>query len=146
MVAKMKKTFRFIGLKGEGAFRDFSTEVPKHAQEFLRRLHEVKGETGPEIALYEPKRDQEHVNGIYYVGVTLDEPLTNVPEGMSYMELNEDYATTKGKDIENLHRDLNKWVHDQGYQLRAESYIVETYHHLEDGGEEVAVYLPIEGA
>ncbi|MEI2664177.1 GyrI-like domain-containing protein [Rossellomorea sp. LJF3] len=146
MVAKMKKTFRFIGLKGEGAFSDFSTEVPKHAQEFLLRLHEVNAVTGPEIALYEPKRDHAHVNGIYYVGVQLDEPLTNVPDGMTYLELDENYATAKGTDIGNLHKDLNKWIEEQGYQRKTEAYIVETYHPLEDGGEEVAVYLPLEGA
>jgi predicted transcriptional regulator YdeE len=146
MVVKRKKTFHFVGLRGEGAFGDFSTEVPKHAQEFLKRLHEVKAVTGSEIALYEPKRNHAHVNGIYYVGVTVDEPLTNVPAGMTYMELTEEYATRKGTDIESLHRDLNKWMEEQGYQRNTDAYIVETYHPMEDGREEVAVYLPIEGA
>jgi predicted transcriptional regulator YdeE len=86
------------------------------------------------------------VNGIYYVGVQVDESLTNVPDGMTYLELDEDYATTKGTDIGNLHKDLYKWIKEQGHQRKTEAFIVETYHPIKDGGEEVAVYLPIEEA
>ncbi|MCA1060438.1 effector binding domain-containing protein [Rossellomorea aquimaris] len=145
-VEKMTKTFRVIGLKGEGAFAAFSTEVPKRAKQFLKRLHEVEAVTGPEIALYEPKKGSDNQEGIYYVGVTVDEALTTIPAGMLYIELNEDYATAKGTDIEHLQWDLNKWIKEQGHQRKTESYIVETYHPTEDGGEEVEVYLPIERA
>jgi predicted transcriptional regulator YdeE len=142
---KMKKTFRIVGLKGEGAFTEFNTEVPKRAKHFLERLHEIESDHGPEIALYEPKRDTDHLDGIYYVGIMVDETLTNVPVGMEYIELDEEYVTTKGnvRHIGKLHNDLLKWMDDQGYKRKPDSYIVETYHPLETGEEEVAIYLPI---
>jgi predicted transcriptional regulator YdeE len=142
---KMKKTFRIVGLKGEGAFTEFNTEVPKRARQFLERLHEIEAVPGPEIALYEPKRDTDHLEGIYYVGIMVDESLTNVPAGMEYIELDEEYVTAKGnvKHIGELHNDLLKWMDDQGYKRKTGSYIVETYHPLENGEEEVAIYLPI---
>ncbi|TYS89775.1 GyrI-like domain-containing protein [Rossellomorea aquimaris] len=142
---KMKKTFRIVGLKGEGAFTEFNTEVPKRAKHFLERLHEIESDHGPEIALYEPKRDTDHLDGIYYVGIMVDETLTNVPVGMEYIELDEEYVTTKGnvRHIGKLHNDLLKWMDDQGYKRKPDSYIVETYHPLETGEEEVEIYLPI---
>lgn len=143
---KRKETFRIVGLKGKGNFADFSTEVPSLAQRFMERIDELQAVTGPEVAIYEPKRDRDHVEGIYYVGVIVNDPLTSVPDGMTYLELNEEYAMGKGHDIENLHKDLMNWMDDQGYQRKTEAYIVETYHPMEDGGEEVVVYLPIEGA
>lgn len=141
---KMKKTFRVIGLKGEGSFTDFSTEVPKLSRQFLERLHEIEAVPGPEIALYEPKRDTDHLEGIYYVGIMVDESLTNVPVGMEYIELDEEYVTTKGnvRHIGKLHNDLLNWMDDQGYKRKPKSYIVETYHPLEDGEEEAEIYIP----
>lgn len=143
---KMKKTFRVVGLKGEGAFTDFSTEVPKRAQQFLERLHEIEALHGPEITLYEPKRDTDHLEGIYYVGIMVDKALTKVPVGMEYIELDDEYVTASGnvQHIGELHNDLLNWMDDQGYKRKPESYIVETYHPLENGEEEVAIYLPIQ--
>ncbi|MGE6753826.1 effector binding domain-containing protein [Rossellomorea sp. NPDC071047] len=142
---KMKKTLRVIGIKGEGSFTDFSTEVPKLALQFLERLHEIEAKPGPEIALYEPKRDRDHLEGIYYVGIVVDEFPTEVPVGMEYIELDEEYVTAKGnvQQIGDLHNALLKWTDDQGYKRKPDSYIVETYHPLETGEEEVAIYLPI---
>ncbi|WP_299745680.1 GyrI-like domain-containing protein [uncultured Rossellomorea sp.] len=142
---KMKKTFRVVGLKGEGAFTDFNTEVPKLARQFLERLHEIEAEQGPEIALYEPKRASDHLEGIYYVGIMVGESFTNVPVGMEYIELEEEYVTAKGKihHIGKLHSELVQWMDDRGYNRKSDSYIVETYHPLENGEEDVAVYLPI---
>jgi predicted transcriptional regulator YdeE len=145
MGEKRKEAFRVVGLKGKGDFANFSTEVPRLAKQFLERVDELQAVTGPEVALYEPKRDSDHVEGVYYTGVMVDEPLVNLPEGMTYIELDEEYAIGKGQDIENLHRDLMKWMDDRGYQRKMEAYIVETYHPMEDSGEEVVVYLPIEG-
>jgi predicted transcriptional regulator YdeE len=143
---KMKKTFRVVGLKGGGAFTDFSTKVPKRARQFLERLHEIESLHGPEVTLYEPKRDTDHMEGIYYVGIMVDKSFTEVPVGMEYIEMDEVYVTAKGKvhHIGELHNDLVKWMDDQGYKRKPESYIVETYHPLENGEEEVAIYLPIQ--
>ncbi|PFA63044.1 AraC family transcriptional regulator [Bacillus sp. AFS015802] len=143
---KVEKTFRMVGLKGEGTFADFGTEVPKLAGQLLEKLHEVNAVTGPEIALYEPKRDENHLKGIYYVGITVEEPLTDLPEEMTYLELKEDYATTKGDvhHVGDLHSHLVKWIDEKGYQRKADAYIVETYRPTEDDGEEVVVYLPLQ--
>jgi predicted transcriptional regulator YdeE len=143
---KRNETFRVVGLKGKSNFADFSTEVPRLAKQFLERVDELQAVTGPEVAVYEPKRDSDHAEGIYYVGVIVNEPLNNVPDGMTYIELDEEYALGRGQDIGNLHKDLKKWIEEQGYQRKTEAYIVETYHPLEDGGEEVVVYLPVQGA
>ncbi|MCC5800833.1 GyrI-like domain-containing protein [Rossellomorea vietnamensis] len=143
---KRSETFRVVGLKGKGNFAYFSTEVPRLAKQFMERVDELQAVTGPEVAVYEPKKDSDHVEGIYYVGVIVNEPLNSVPDGMTYIELDEEYALGKGQDIGTLHTDLMKWMDDQGYQRKTKAYIVETYHPLEDGGEEVVVYLPIEEA
>ena len=95
---KVKKIFRVVGIKGGGAYANFGTEVPKLAQQFLTRLDEVENHSGTEIALFEPKRDANH---------------------------------------------LLKWADDQGYKRDLESHIVETYHPMENGEEEVEIYLPI---
>lgn len=143
---KMKKMFRVVGLKGEGPFTAFSTEVPKRARQFLERLHEIEVEPGTEIALYESKRDSNHLKGIYYVGIMVDESLTKVPVGMEYIQLDGKYVTARGNvhHIGELHKDLLKWMDEQGYKRKPESYIVETYHPLKNGEEEVAIYLPIQ--
>jgi hypothetical protein len=36
------------------------------------------------------------------------------------------------------------WAEEQGYQRDLDSYIIETYHPMEEGGEEVQIYLPIQ--
>ncbi|MEH7010632.1 GyrI-like domain-containing protein [Neobacillus niacini] len=141
----VKKTFRVVGVKGSGAFANFSTEIPKLAQQFLDRLDEIENHSGTEIALFEPKRDADHLEGYYYVGVIVNEPLKRVPVGMEYIETTQDYVTTRGKinNIGKLHNILLKWADDQGYKRDLESHIIETYHPMENGEEEVEIYLPI---
>ncbi|WP_045518986.1 GyrI-like domain-containing protein [Neobacillus niacini] len=141
----VKKTFRIVGLNGSGAFANFGTEIPKLAQQFLDRLDEIENHSGTEIALFEPKRDDDHLEGYYYVGVSVNEPLKRVPVGMEYIETTQDYVTTRGKinNIGKLHNILLKWADDQGYKRDLESHIIETYHPMENGEEEVEIYLPI---
>lgn len=141
----VKKTFRVVGIKGSGTFANFGTEVPKLAQQFLGRLDEIENHSGTEIALFEPKRDADHLEGYYYVGVMVNEPLNKIPVGMDYIETTHDYVTTRGsiKNIGNLHNILLKWSDDQGYKRDLESHIIETYHPLENGEEVVEIYLPI---
>jgi predicted transcriptional regulator YdeE len=142
---KVRKSFRVIGIKGSGAFVDFGTEIPKLAQQFLNRLDEIEMNSVREIALFEPKRDVNHLEGNYLVGVVLEEPLTEVPIGMEYIEIDQDYVTTRGSmiNIGILHNHLVNWTEDQGLKRNLESYIVETYHPMDYGKEEVGIYLPI---
>lgn len=142
---KVSKSFRVAGIKGSGAFVDFGTEVPKLAQQFLNRLDEVEMNSVTEIALFEPKKDVNHLEGNYLVGVVLEEPLTIVPIGMDYIETDQDYVTTRGsiKNIGTLHKHLLNWTEEQGVKRNLESYIVETYHTMDHGEEEVEIYLPI---
>lgn len=141
----VKKTFRIVGLNGSGAFANFGTEIPKLAKQFLDRLDEIENHSGTEIALFEPKRDADHLEGYYYVGVIVNEPLKRVPVGMEYIETTQDYVTTRGKinNIGKLHNILLKWADDQGYKRDLDSHIIETYHPMENGEEEVEIYLPI---
>jgi predicted transcriptional regulator YdeE len=142
---KVNKIFRVVGLKGDGAYADFGTDVPKLAQQFLIRVDEVENHSGTEIALFEPKRDSNHLEGHYYVGLIVNEALKKVPVGMDYIETAQAYVTTRGNilNIGNLHKHLVKWSDDQGYKRDLESHIVETYHPMENGEEEVEIYLPI---
>ncbi|GHH98850.1 hypothetical protein AM1BK_23930 [Neobacillus kokaensis] len=142
---KVKKIFRVVGLKGSGAFVNFGKEIPKQAQQFLTRLDEIENHSGTEIALFEPKRDANHLEGHYYVGVIVNETLKEVPVGMDYIETTQAYVTTRGKmiNIDTLHKHLLKWADHQDYKRDFESYIVETYHPLENGDEEVEIYIPI---
>jgi predicted transcriptional regulator YdeE len=142
---KVQKNFRVVGIKGRGGFVDFATEVPKLAQQFLKRLDEIDNCSVTEIALFEPKKDQNHLEGNYLVGVMIKEPLTEVPIGMDYIETDQDYVTTRGNilNIGSLHNHLLNWTEDQGYKRNLEAYIVETYHSMDNGEEEVEIYLPI---
>jgi predicted transcriptional regulator YdeE len=140
----VKKTFRVVAIKCSGAFSNFGTEIPKLAQQFLNRLDEIDKHSGTEIALFEPKRDADHLEGYYYVGVLVNE-LNKVPVGMDYIETTQDYVTTRGQinNIGTLHNILLKWADEQGYKRDLESHIIETYHPMENGVEEVEIYLPI---
>ena len=84
--------------------------------------------------------------GHYYVGLIVSEKLDEVPSGMDYMETNKSYITTRGNisKLEELHLSLLNWAVEQGYQRDLDSYIVETYHPIGEGEEEVQIYLPIQ--
>lgn len=142
---KVNRNFKVVGIKGGGTFANFGTEVPKLARQFLTRIDEVANHSGTEIALFEPKKDVDHLEGRYYVGVIVNETLKEVPVGMDYFETAKSYITTRGKimNIDHLHEQLLKWAVEQGYERDLESYIVETYHPIENSDEEVEIYLPI---
>ncbi|WP_047980239.1 GyrI-like domain-containing protein [Ornithinibacillus contaminans] len=140
----VNKELKLVGLKGSGEFVNFGNEVPLLARELLSRSNEILNSTETEIALYEPKRDDEHRVGHYYVGLIVMEQLDKIPSGMHYIETNRSYITTRGNisNLRELHLNLLKWGEEQGYQQDFDSYIIETYHPIE-GGEEVEIYLPI---
>lgn len=142
---KVKKIFRVVGIKGRGAFANFGTEVPTLAQQFITRVDEIENHSGTEIAIFEPKKDANHLEGNYYVGLIVNETLKEAPVGMDYIETAQSYVTTRGEihNIDNLHNQLLKWADDQGYKRDLDSHIIETYHPMENGEEEVEIYLPI---
>jgi predicted transcriptional regulator YdeE len=140
------KEFKVVGLRGSGEFVNFGNEVPLLAQSLLRRSTEIQNVTGTEIALFEPKQDENHRIGQYYVGLTVSKKGTEVPIDMDYIETHNCYITTRGNisKLRELHFQLLKWAKEQGYQRDLDSYIVETYHPMDDGTEEVQIYLPIQ--
>jgi predicted transcriptional regulator YdeE len=142
----VKKEFKLVGLKGSGEFVNFGHEVPLLAKQLLSRSNEILNPTETEIVLFEPKKDEKHRIGHYYVGLIVNEKLNEVPTGMDYIEINASYITTRGNisNIGDLHLNLLNWGKQQGYQRDFDSYIIETYHPLGDGEEEVEIFLPIQ--
>jgi len=143
---KVKKEFKLVGLKGSGEFVNFGNEVPLLAKQLLSRSNEILNSTETEIALFEPKKNEEHRIGHYYVGLVVSEKLNEVPSGMDYIETVKSYVTTRG-NISNLgvlHLNLLNWAEEQDYQRDLDSYIIETYHPMVEGEEEVQIYLPIQ--
>ncbi|MDQ0271682.1 GyrI-like domain-containing protein [Cytobacillus purgationiresistens] len=142
---KVKQVFKLVGIKGHGSFEAFGVEVPALAQQFLTRSKEVESRSSTEIALFEPKKNINHLEGNYYVGLIVNDTLNEVPSGMEYIEKDQHYVTARGKitDISNLHLHLLNWAKEQNYDRDLDSYIVETYHPVENSEEEVEVYLPI---
>jgi len=140
----IKKKFKVVGLKGNGSYENFNQEVPALAKQLLSRSEELDNHMGIEIALFEPKRESAHLVGDYIVGLMVDERLKEVPAGMELIEIEQRYATARGKTsgIGTLHSKLMEWIEEQEYKRNLESYIVETYHPDEDE-EEVRIYLPI---
>ena len=142
----VKKEFKLVGLKGFGEFVNFGTEVPLLAKQLLSRKREIPNPIETEIAFFEPKKDEGHKVGHYYVGLMVSEKLDEVPTGMDYIETNKRYITTRGNmsNLDELHLNLLNWAVKQGYQRDLDSYIVETYHPIGEGEEEVQIYLPIQ--
>ncbi|MEH7246166.1 effector binding domain-containing protein [Neobacillus niacini] len=142
----VKKEFKLVGLKGSGEFVNYGHEVPLLAKNLLSRSNEILDPTETEIALFEPKKDEEHRIGHYYVGLIVSEKLNEVPTGMEYIETNKSYITTSGNisKLEELHSNLLDWAEEQGYQRDLDSYIIETYHPMGEGDEEVQIYIPIQ--
>lgn len=146
MLMMLKKEFQIVGLKGRGEFINFINEVPLLAKQLSSRSNEILNSTETEIALFEPRKDEEHRIGDYYVGFIVSEKLKKIPTGMDYIETNSFYVTTRGNisNIGELHLNLLNWAKEQGYQRDIDSYIIETYHPFGEGDEEVQIYLPIQ--
>lgn len=142
----VKAEFKVVGIKGRGTFENLSIEVPKLAKQLISRSDEIQNHLGIEIALFEPKRGSDHHEGEYYVGLKVKNSLKEeVPNGMDFIEIAHNYVSTRGKisNIGNLHSQLLRWAEEQGHTRNFEGYIVETYHPIEEGEEEVQIYLPI---
>ncbi|SFJ87332.1 Predicted transcriptional regulator YdeE, contains AraC-type DNA-binding domain [Halobacillus dabanensis] len=142
---QVNKTFKIVGINGHGAFADFSTEVPDFARQLLLRTREMEDHTNGEIALFEPKKGENHLEGDYYVGIVVHDKPRYIPRGMEYMEVSRSYTSIRGPiaDINSLYKELADWTEKEEYSRDFASYIIETYHPTERG-EEVEVFLPIE--
>lgn len=141
---RIKKSFKVVGIKGSGAFDNLGEEIPILARQLLSRSDEIENHLGVEIALFEPKLNSSHQVGNYIVGLLVADNFTEVPEGMDFVEIDQLYVNARGEisDVGTLHSNLLKWTEEQGYIRNLASYIVETYHLMEDG-EEVEIFLPI---
>lgn len=142
---RVKKDFKIVGMKNSGNFSNFASEVPQFAQKFLSRANEIDNSSETEISLFEPKKDDNHQEGHYYVGLIVNKNIEKVPPGMEYIEQAQEYVTVRGKinNVGELHTQLSKWADEQGYKRNTDSYIVETYHPVENDLEDVEIYLPI---
>lgn len=146
MCKVVSKEFKAVGMRNRGLFRDYATLVPKAAQYFLKRAHDIPNSTGVEVSIYEPKRDQTHREGTFFVGCLVNGDAESLPEGMEYIRAENSYATIRGKVTEmgQLYSELDKWIGEQGYQYRSpEHYILEVYCPVENDTEDVEVYVPI---
>ncbi|MFC7686470.1 GyrI-like domain-containing protein [Ureibacillus sp. GCM10028918] len=141
----INKNFKVVGFKGRGAFDNFAEEVPALSKQVLSRTNEIENHLGIEIALFEPIRDSSHRVGDFFVGLLVNDSLNTVPAGMEFIEINQQYVTARDKisNISSLHSYLLQWANEQGHARNLESYIVETYHPVQEGEEEVRIYLPI---
>jgi predicted transcriptional regulator YdeE len=142
----VEKAFKVVGERRNGLFKDYAQLVPKAAQQFLSRVNEIPQNTGVEVTVYEPPREREQLEGSFIVGVLVDEKVEQLPSGMEFIEVQEQYAMTKGKvsEIGEIYESLDKWIVEQGYQHESpEHYIIEVYCVVDDAEEEVEVYIPI---
>ncbi|MEI5908978.1 GyrI-like domain-containing protein [Bacillus spongiae] len=141
---KLERTFKLVGMKHKGEFKNYGNEVPMNAQKFMSRVDEISTHTGTEIALFEPKKGDAHLEGEYYVGIIVPDSITETPSEMEYIEVKDEFVVTRGSIMEvgKLHSKLGEWAKEQGYHNKQDSYIIETYHPVENG-EEVEIYLPI---
>lgn len=140
----LKETFRIVAIKGHGAFENFATEVPDFARQLLHRTREIENHANIEIALFEPKMGEDHLEGHYYVGVLVKDKPSQVPKGMEYLEVSGTYASSRGPidHVDVLYKEVGEWTYQQQLTRDWLTYIVETYHPTENG-EDVEVFLPI---
>jgi hypothetical protein len=117
-------------------------------------MGEISGKTGRIVAVYEPIKGKEHVEGFFYVGFIMEaEPDPSVlPDGAEYVRLAGNYACAAGaiSQMSDIYAFVNKWITDNGYrQVWPDALFVERYDLPipEDditGDEPVLVMLPIE--
>ncbi|MBX0356778.1 GyrI-like domain-containing protein [Halobacillus sp. Nhm2S1] len=143
-MSTLKRTFRIVAIKGHGAFENFATEVPDFARQLLHRTREIENHTNIEIALFEPKMNDDHLEGHYYVGILVKDRPSQVPKGMEYLEVSGTYVSAEGSIdcIDLLYNQVGQWRMEQNLTRDWLTYIVETYHPTENG-EDVEVFLPV---
>lgn len=131
-------------MRHQGLFQNYGTIVPEKAQQFMQRLQEIDHHASIEVAIFEPRRHADHLEGHFYVGVLVSHQPDHPPAGMEYMEFTRDYAHARGNtdDIGQLHLELTNWLQAEQLTLDFSGYIVEMYFPTPNG-EEVEIYLPV---
>ncbi|MCJ0930574.1 hypothetical protein MST22_05355 [Virgibacillus halodenitrificans] len=86
----------------------------------MSRLNKISNHTGTEICLFEPNKDDKHLEGDYYVGIIVPDSLTELPSGMEYIEVKDEFVVTGGSimEIGELHFKLGEWAKEQGYYTK----------------------------
>lgn len=146
MCKVVSQEFKAVVIKNKGLFKDYAGLVPEAAQSFLKHGHLVQHSSGLEVTIYEPKRGEDHLEGIFFVGYLVHEKPDTLPDGMEYIEVQHTYASIRGKgaDMGGLYARLNNWIKEQGHtQDSADHYILEVYYPVENEDEDVEVYIPV---
>ncbi|KON90294.1 hypothetical protein AF332_13485 [Sporosarcina globispora] len=146
MCKVVSKEFKTVVIKNKGLFKDYAHLVPETARDFLKQGHLVQNSSGLEVSIYEPKRGEDHLEGIFFVGYLVHEKADTLPDGMKYIEVQHKYATIRGKALEmgDLYVRLNNWISEQGHQQDSfDNYILEVYYPIENEDEDAEVYIPI---
>lgn len=144
MSTVVTKEFKLAGQKNKGLFKDYGTLVPQAAHRFLQNAGGIP-QPGNEVTIYEPRRNENHEEGLFYVGLLVDQQPENLPEGIEYLEVQHTYAMIRGNgsEIGSLYSMLEQWIAEQSLTRAAqENFIVEVYYPV-SGGEEVEIYIPI---
>ena len=145
MCQVVKKEFKIIAKKHTGLYKDYAELVPKAAQQFLQRASNL---AGTEVSVYEPKANESHTEGTFYVGILVDDKIDTLPEGAEFLNIEQSYGMIRGKGTEmsSLYSSLGQWIDVQGYERDTlENLILETYHPVENDVEEVEIYIPVKG-
>ena len=143
MCQVVSRDFKVVAMKHQGRFEDYAVLVPQAAQQFLKRMPDF---SGTEVTVYEPKLGETHIEGIFYVGILVEEKPESLPEEMEFLEIQQSYGmiTGKGNEIGRLYSTIDEWIDKQGHKRElAGSYIIETYHPVENDVEMVEIFIPI---
>lgn len=147
-------TYHVIGYRHVGRFDEYATLVKRAFHDLRSRIGDIPGQTGRTVAMYEPIKGKEHVEGFFYVGCIVEaEPSSSaLPVGSEYVRLSGTYACAIGtiRQMSNIYAFVAKWIADNGYrQMWPDTLFVERYDFPIPeaeitGNEPVLVMLPIE--
>jgi predicted transcriptional regulator YdeE len=139
------KEFKLVCQENKGLFTDYGMLVPQAAQRFLQLAASIPLR-GNEVTVYEPRRDEAHEEGTFFVGQSVDNKPASLPEGIEYMEVQHTYAMCRGKGSEmaSLYSHLDQWIVDQSIsRADQEQFILEVYYPVTGNEEEVEIYIPV---
>jgi predicted transcriptional regulator YdeE len=139
------KEFKAVVIRNRGLFKDYAHLVPEAAQAFLKQGHLVQNSSGLEVAFYEPKRGEDHLEGTFFTGYLVHEKAETLPNGMEYIDAVHTYASIRGKTSEmgDLHSRLTRWLNENNRQQSIDHYIIEVFYPAPYEEEEVEVFIPI---
>ncbi|OMF54885.1 AraC family transcriptional regulator [Paenibacillus sp. FSL R5-0490] len=139
------KEFKAVVIRNNGLFKDYARLVPEAAQAFLMQGHLVQNSSGLEVAFYEPKRGEDHLEGTFFTGYLVHEQAETLPDGMEYIEAAHTYASIRGKtgEMGDLYTRLNHWLSENDRQQSINQYIIEVYYPAANEEEEAEVFIPI---